>query len=74
MRDFGGKTAFVTGAASGINFALARAFLAEGMSVMLAAEPREWLDRRHARRRHARIMAAFDDLDRHLKKQGPPTA
>lgn len=32
------------------------------------AEPREWLDRRHAR-----IMAAFDDLDRYLKKQGPAT-
>ena len=36
MRDFAGKTAFVTGAASGIGFALARAFLAEGMNVMLA--------------------------------------
>lgn len=36
MRDFVGKTAFVTGAASGIGFALARAFLAEGMNVMLA--------------------------------------
>jgi NAD(P)-dependent dehydrogenase (short-subunit alcohol dehydrogenase family) len=36
MRDFAGKTAFVTGAGSGIGFALARAFLAEGMNVMLA--------------------------------------
>lgn len=36
MRDFAGKTAFVTGAASGIGLALARAFAAEGMNVMLA--------------------------------------
>lgn len=36
MRDFSGRTAFVTGAASGIGFALARAFVAEGMNVMLA--------------------------------------
>jgi NAD(P)-dependent dehydrogenase (short-subunit alcohol dehydrogenase family) len=36
METFGGKTAFVTGGASGIGLALARAFLAEGMNVMLA--------------------------------------
>ena len=36
MRDLAGRTAFVTGAASGIGFALARAFAAEGMNVMLA--------------------------------------
>jgi NAD(P)-dependent dehydrogenase (short-subunit alcohol dehydrogenase family) len=36
MQNFAGKTAFVTGAASGIGFALTRAFLAEGMNVMLA--------------------------------------
>ena len=36
MRDLSGRTAFVTGAASGIGFALARAFAAEGMNVMLA--------------------------------------
>jgi NAD(P)-dependent dehydrogenase (short-subunit alcohol dehydrogenase family) len=36
MRDFTGKTAFITGGASGIGLALGRAFAAEGMKVMLA--------------------------------------
>jgi NAD(P)-dependent dehydrogenase (short-subunit alcohol dehydrogenase family) len=36
MRDFAGKTAFVTGGASGIGLALGRAFAGEGMKVMLA--------------------------------------
>ncbi|HEY9454285.1 MAG TPA: SDR family NAD(P)-dependent oxidoreductase [Bradyrhizobium sp.] len=36
MREFAGKTAFVTGGAGGIGFAMARAFAREGMKVMLA--------------------------------------
>lgn len=36
MREFAGKTAFVTGGASGIGLALGRAFAAEGMQVVLA--------------------------------------
>ena len=36
MKDFAGKTAFVTGGASGIGFAMASAFLEAGMNVMLA--------------------------------------
>jgi NAD(P)-dependent dehydrogenase (short-subunit alcohol dehydrogenase family) len=36
MRDFKGKTAFVTGGASGIGLALGRAFAEVGMKVMLA--------------------------------------
>ncbi|HEX4113265.1 MAG TPA: SDR family NAD(P)-dependent oxidoreductase [Stellaceae bacterium] len=36
MQDFTGKTAFVTGGASGIGFAMAKAFLEAGMNVMLA--------------------------------------
>lgn len=36
MQDFTGKAAFVTGGASGIGLALARAFAEQGMKVMLA--------------------------------------
>jgi NAD(P)-dependent dehydrogenase (short-subunit alcohol dehydrogenase family) len=36
MREFKGRTAFVTGAASGIGLALARTFLSRGMNVMMA--------------------------------------
>jgi NAD(P)-dependent dehydrogenase (short-subunit alcohol dehydrogenase family) len=36
MQDFNGKTAFVTGGASGIGFAMAKGFLEAGMNVMLA--------------------------------------
>jgi NAD(P)-dependent dehydrogenase (short-subunit alcohol dehydrogenase family) len=36
MRDLAGKTAFITGGASGIGFALGRAFAEAGMQVMLA--------------------------------------
>jgi NAD(P)-dependent dehydrogenase (short-subunit alcohol dehydrogenase family) len=36
MQGLVGKTAFVTGGASGIGFALSRAFAEAGMKVMLA--------------------------------------
>ena len=36
MRDFAGKTAFVTGGASGIGLAMGYAFAEAGMRVMLA--------------------------------------
>jgi NAD(P)-dependent dehydrogenase (short-subunit alcohol dehydrogenase family) len=36
MRDFSGRTAFVTGGASGIGLAFGQAFVAAGMNVMLA--------------------------------------
>jgi NAD(P)-dependent dehydrogenase (short-subunit alcohol dehydrogenase family) len=44
MRDFTGRTAFVTGGASGIGLALGRAFAGAGMNVMLADIEREALD------------------------------
>lgn len=36
MKDLSGKTAFVTGGASGIGLSMARAFGRAGMNVMLA--------------------------------------
>ena len=36
MHDFSGKTAFVTGGASGIGLAMVEAFLDQGMNVALA--------------------------------------
>ncbi|MBO9519842.1 MAG: SDR family NAD(P)-dependent oxidoreductase [Porphyrobacter sp.] len=36
MRDFQGRTAFITGGASGIGLGMARAFLAKGMNVVVA--------------------------------------
>jgi NAD(P)-dependent dehydrogenase (short-subunit alcohol dehydrogenase family) len=44
MREFSGRTAFVTGAASGIGLALGRAFAEAGMNVMLADVERSALD------------------------------
>jgi NAD(P)-dependent dehydrogenase (short-subunit alcohol dehydrogenase family) len=45
MRDFAGKTAFVTGGASGIGLGLGRAFAQAGMKVMLADIEAAALDR-----------------------------
>ena len=45
MREFEGRTAFITGAASGIGFSMAKAFAGEGMNVMLADVERSALDR-----------------------------
>jgi NAD(P)-dependent dehydrogenase (short-subunit alcohol dehydrogenase family) len=44
MREFKGKTAFVTGGASGIGLAMAKAFAEEGMNVMLADVEQNALD------------------------------
>jgi NAD(P)-dependent dehydrogenase (short-subunit alcohol dehydrogenase family) len=45
MKDFTGKVAVVTGGASGIGLALARAFLGEGMRVVIADVEQSALDR-----------------------------
>src|SRR5690348_8246364 len=44
MREFEGKTAFVTGGASGIGLAMAKAFAEAGMNVMLADVEQPALD------------------------------
>ncbi len=44
MKEFKGKTAFVTGAASGIGLAMARTFLDRGMNVMMADVEQSALD------------------------------
>jgi NAD(P)-dependent dehydrogenase (short-subunit alcohol dehydrogenase family) len=44
MKDFQGRTAFVTGAASGIGLAMARTFLDRGMNVMMADVEQKALD------------------------------
>lgn len=64
MRDLLGKTAFVTGGASGIGLALAEAFAAEGMPVMLAdieARPLEAAVAR-LRARSARVESVLCDV------------
>ena len=48
MREFKGKTAFITGGASGIGLAMAKAFAEAGMNVMLADVEQGALD--HARK------------------------
>ena len=45
MRDLAGKTAFITGGASGIGLAMARSFSAAGMKVVLADIEQAALDR-----------------------------
>jgi short-subunit dehydrogenase len=44
MREFKGKTAFVTGGASGMGFAMAKTFAENGMNVMLADVEQSALD------------------------------
>ena len=53
MREFKGKTAFVTGGASGIGLAMAKAFVENGMNVMLADVEESALD------------SALKDLNQH---------
>lgn len=45
MREFKGRTAFITGGASGIGLSMAKAFAEEGMNVMLADIEQSALDR-----------------------------
>ncbi|VTU46345.1 Diacetyl reductase [(S)-acetoin forming] (plasmid) [Variovorax sp. SRS16] len=49
MKDLNGRTAFVTGGASGIGLAMVECFLREGMNVMLADLSEEHLEQARAR-------------------------
>ena len=57
MQDFRGKTAFITGGASGIGLAMAEAFGREGMNVMLADIEQDALDRAVADLRAKQVRA-----------------
>lgn len=48
MKELQGKTAFITGGASGIGFALARAFINEGMRVVIADVDADALEKARA--------------------------
>ena len=64
MTDIKNKTAFVTGAASGIGLALSKALLARGAKVMMADIDAEGLNAAQARQhivdRHTANLADYD--------------
>ncbi|HEX7776018.1 MAG TPA: SDR family NAD(P)-dependent oxidoreductase [Parvibaculum sp.] len=64
MQEFQGKTAFITGGASGIGFAMAKAFGAAGMNVMLADIEREPLEKavEDLRQRQVRVEGVHCDV------------
>jgi NAD(P)-dependent dehydrogenase (short-subunit alcohol dehydrogenase family) len=64
MKEFQGKTAFVTGAASGIGLGLARTFLDRGMNVMMADVEQGALDAaRHSLSNHGdRVSSVVVDV------------
>lgn len=64
MQELGGKVAVVTGAASGIGFALAERFAQEGMKVVLADIEKDTLARAQAelRGRGATVLAVRTDV------------
>ena len=63
MRDFDGKVAVVTGAASGIGLALAQRAASEGMRVVLADVEEKALDAAvtDLRRREFEVLGVVDD-------------
>ncbi len=60
MKDFSGKVAVVTGAASGIGLALASRFAAEGMKVMMADIEKDALDEAAEKVGHGATHAIVD--------------
>lgn len=64
MQDVAGKTAFITGGASGMGLGMARAFAEAGMQVMLADIDAEALERAEAdlKERGARVSSVVCDV------------
>jgi NAD(P)-dependent dehydrogenase (short-subunit alcohol dehydrogenase family) len=64
MQDLSGKTAFISGGASGIGFAMARAFLNEGMRVVIADVDQDALEAaaESLRGSNAEVMAVQLDV------------
>ena len=62
MKDFAGRTAFVTGGANGIGLGLARALLAEGCNVAIADIRQESLDAALKSLAHPKLMAVRVDV------------
>ena len=67
MKEFDGKTAFITGGASGIGFGMARAFLKVGMKVVMADVRQDHLDEAAAALKGSNLphhFIRFDVTDR----------
>lgn len=63
MREFAGRTAFITGGGSGIGLGMARAFLARGMNVVLADLLQQHLDEAESELGHTnRVLAIQLDV------------
>jgi len=62
MRDFAGRTAFVTGGANGVGLGLARALLAEGCNVAIADIRQESIDAALKSLAHAKLMGIRVDV------------
>jgi NAD(P)-dependent dehydrogenase (short-subunit alcohol dehydrogenase family) len=63
MKDVDGKTAFITGGASGIGFGMARAFLKAGMKVVMADIRQDHLDAAASTLQGANLPYHFVKLD-----------
>jgi len=63
MKDVDGKTAFITGGASGIGFGMARAFLKAGMKVVMADVRQDHLDEAAATLKGSNLPYHFIRLD-----------
>ena len=71
MRDIQGKTAIVTGAASGIGLGIAKALASAGANIVLAdlrPDPQRRIEGRHRLLKNHRHLLAADPRDRPRRK------